>query len=184
MKTILISLMTLLSSGALAMGDTPDTFCDGAFCTPQMREVVASYVALSTPPALSQAPAVLSGECWSIYPGMNPTQTNHALFLMENTLRGFWSRGLFSFFAPSNPYAGYDVEMARNRLNVSSGPGAPVTMNPDHATWSFPGDDSDIKYWVRTDGPTGKTILISRWMYHASAAKFADVRMFCWLNTH
>lgn len=185
MKNILIiALMSLFATAAHAMGETPDTFCDAAFCTPEMKAVVAEYAAHPVAPSVEQAPILASGDCWHVHPSIGSDRTHHAMFLMENTIAGPWSRGLFSFFAPTNPYSGFDVDAARQRLNQSSGPGRAMQVNPDHATWAFPGEEVDIHYWTRMNQETGEMLLISRWMFHSNSKRFFDVRAFCRLKTH
>jgi hypothetical protein len=184
MKTkILLSTIAMLGLASFAEARlNPETFCEDFACSLQMQAVVRDYTENPNPPQVAQAPWLVSGECWHLAPVYRADQTHHAMFLMENTIRGPWARGLFSFFAPQDPFASETVESARDRLNASSGPGQMMIIRDRHADWNFAGETSMLAYWVRVNEEKGEAYLISRWMFWNT--KSQDHLAFCRLKRH
>jgi hypothetical protein len=157
-----------------------ENLCSGPKCTDTMRAIVADYQASGTFFAVEQIPVFASGGCYHIHPNLDPIHEHFGGFLFDVNAEGTpVFDGLFSYFAASNPYAGYTVEDARKRFEGDRY--IDFTINPDGAYAMIPSAKAKLYYWFRRNEEKREMYLISYWSFSDSGGDGGQ-RIFCRFN--
>jgi hypothetical protein len=125
--------------------------CQSAPCNQAQKEIQAAYNA--HPGFLpSAAGKVFSGGCYHLWPQIDPAHEHYGLAVVDSTSSGYIFRGLFSFFAPSDPYKGMTYAQVDDLLRREGGEPSPMKIDATDGTVIFRSASGTIRYWIRSDG--------------------------------
>lgn len=172
-------LVLLTFAAAAGADDFPpiDSLCSGPRCTDTMRAVVADYEASPAFWSLDELPQVASGSCHHIHANLDPLHEHHGLFLFDVVGGQPGFNGVFSFFAPKNPYTGISVDQARHRLYGNGDPRiTPLLLEAQQGKGFILSQTAKFYYWFRINPGTRELYQLSLWAFNEGGV---TQRAFC-----
>lgn len=177
MRTLLfLSLLTLSSPAHAANPPPPPNACAGIPCSAP-QHAIAEEFNRGVGPQLPALPLLVSGSCYHYGP-YDPEHAHHAYIFLDGKGEQAFMSGLFSFFAPENPYANLTVEEARARAGDFYTDHNRVSLGADTAFIDYnPTDPTNPwLYWMRMNAAGDEMLLLAQWGIHQ--------RVFCRLGVH
>jgi hypothetical protein len=120
-------------------------------CTPRMEQIAAGFEAAHGI-SESASPLLASGECFHLTEELSPTVTHYGVTLLDPHEGATYMGGIFSFFAPSNPYAKFTPEDVRKESTELYFPKHRIEFTPNFVYANMnPGGDTMWLYWLKRD---------------------------------
>lgn len=177
LATLMLASSAPSAPSASAAGIPPmKDACAGIPCSASQRAIAADFDA-GHGPQLPALPLLVSGSCYHYGP-YDPEHAHHAYVFLDAKNERAYMSGLFSFFAPENPYADLTVEQARARAGDFYTDHNHVVLGADTAFIDYnPTDPTNPwLYWMRMNAAGDEMLLIAQWSIHQ--------RVFCRLGVN
>lgn len=135
----------LFSAKAMAGYAEPPNACAGT-CTPWMRELLSDFENKGT--LVENSPAVYSGDCHHLSDSYNPDTTHYAVVMVDQlpTSADFYFSTIFSFFAPENEFAKWDLKTSRENMSDYWQTHGQMLRSEKTTRVEIPYDDGRIAY--------------------------------------
>lgn len=130
--------------------DDPTQFCAQAeTCTDRMKQITENYIQGDAAFAKENVIAT-SGACFHLSSMYDGEHEHHGAFLFERIDQDLMTSGIFSFFAPSDPYADMDAKAMKEFFIANKSTSNKTIETPEQIELQFLAEDSDYHYWFRS----------------------------------
>ncbi|MGE0528328.1 MAG: hypothetical protein AB7P49_14760, partial [Bdellovibrionales bacterium] len=134
-------------------------------------------LSVGTLPDMEALPQVFSGACYYDGYGVDPSDLNYGVSLIDRDGQAVTFEGEFAFFANPNPYADLDVVRAREYFKAKGSVATPMTIAADFLGVQYETEQTLIRYWLRQNPNTGDLLLVQFGTYDNSRTSMT--RIFC-----
>jgi len=174
---IISSLLFLLISQAV-LASEPNQLCQqNPGCTSEMKQILELYK-IGNSEFIQADLSAFSGVCYHLDPDYDPQTAHHGAFVFEKVPEGSTAIGVFSFYAPENPYQNLSATQLKDYLSQSSKP-ALLEKTTDSIELNYKYPETQITYWFRSLAGSNQLIVIGHQAHLTSHRS-----LFCRMNRH
>lgn len=176
---ILITCVFAFVTPSLAASKSPENFCNEIEgCTEQMTSILSEYRQGQTDFILKPVSAY-SGSCFHLNSMYDSSKEHHGAFAFERTKADVFSIGIFSFFAPADPFRDLTTEELVDWLKKNSSGYQAVETSTNQVQLSYCDPAVNLNYWFRSSADTQTLFVIGE-----EDAAYRRNLIFCRMNLH